>query len=174
MARASVLVLVSVGAFTALSDAPPTLAPTLPAFTLSDPLGRSFTDTQLSARGAIVVVTAPTLSQGDAQQAWSAALRTLEPGDAGPLRVMLEDMSQSWFRPIVLGKMKESYKPTSPLILLLDEGGLVRKALGVGEVVTVALAFAPGGKLVAVETSAGTAERAKRLLDAVRAGEGPR
>lgn len=164
---------VALGALAALAGPPSTLAPSLPALTLSDPLGRTFTDATLTARGAIVVATAPTLSQGDAQQAWSAALHALEPGEAGPVRVMLEDMSQSWFRPIVMAKMKEQYRPSSPLVVLLDEGGLIRKALGVGEATTVALAFAPGGKLVAAEAGPATKERAQKLLEAVRAAGAP-
>jgi hypothetical protein len=159
---------------TAAFGAPPSsFSPTLPAFRLVDPLGRTFSDAALSERGAIVIVTAPTLSQGDAQVAWSEALHVLEPGEQGPVRVMLQDMSQSWFRPIVMSKMKERYRADGPVVLLLDEGGVTRKALGVGEAVTMAFAVAPGGRVVAVETGAGTPERAKKLLDAVRAARKP-
>jgi hypothetical protein len=143
------------------------LARALPAFRLVDPLGRPFTDAELRERGAVVVVTAPTHSQGDAQYAWSAALRSLEVAADGPRLVLLEDMSQSWFRPLVLAKMRESYGPKARLVLLLDEGGLVRKALGVKEATTLALAIAPGGAIVAHETLAGTPVRAQRLLEAV-------
>lgn len=144
-------------------------AQTLPTFRLLDPLDRAFTSAQLAQRGAVVVVTAPTHSQGDAQQAWSDALDTLPADDKGPALVMLEDMSQSWFRGIVLSRMKASYQPGSRLLLLLDEGGRTRKALGVPEARTLAFAFGPGGKLMAVETGEANAERAKKLLEAARA-----
>lgn len=140
----------------------------VPTFRLLDPLGRSFSNDTVSERGAIIVATAPTHSQGDAQYAWSAALHGLPANSNGPLRIMLEDMSQSWFRPLVLAKMRESYRPTSPVLLLLDEGGLTRKALGVPEAATVAFAIAPGGAIVAVETGFATPERARRLLDLVQ------
>ncbi|MDP3500547.1 MAG: hypothetical protein Q8S33_09445 [Myxococcales bacterium] len=147
-------------------------AQTLPAFKLLDPLDRVFTHEPLVARGAVVVVTAPTHSQGDVQKAWSLALRSLPVEDKGPVLVMLEDMSQSWFRPIVLSRMKSSYRPTSRLWLLLDEGGVTRKALGVPEARTLAFAFGPGGKLMAVETGEPTPEGAKRLFEAARGAPG--
>lgn len=166
--KRSGLLLLSLLATSASGDATTAFAQALPAFKLVDPLGRAFTEAQLVERGAIVVATAPTLSQGDAQVSWSEALHSIEPGDKGPLRVMLQDMSQSWFRPIVMSKMKEHYKPNNPVVLLLDEGGVIRKALGVGEATTIAFAFAPGGKTVAVEAASGSPERAKKLLEAVR------
>lgn len=154
-------------AFGILAEPVAQYAATLPAFRLLDPLGRTFTHDILAHHGAIVVATAPTHSQGDAQYAWSAALHTVQPPTNGPMRVMLEDMSQSWFRPLVLAKMRETYRPTSSVILLLDEGGVTRKLLGVPEASTIAFAIAPGGAVVAIETASATPERAKRLLDAI-------
>lgn len=162
---AAILVLITSATW---ASSPASWAEALPAFRLLDPIGRTFTDAQLAERGAIVVVTAPTHSQGDAQQAWSDALHTLPADEKGPALVMLEDMSQSWFRPIVMARMKDSYRASSRLWLLLDEGGVTRKALGVGEAATVAFAFGPGGRLVAVEQGSASAERAKKLLEAVR------
>lgn len=138
----------------------------LPEIRLRDPLGQVFTGQELAARGVVVLVTAPNLSQGGAQEAWDAAFRGASRQPAGPAVVILEDMTQSWFRHIVLGRMKESYKPGAAIVLLLDEAGTTRKAFGVPENTTVAFAFAPGGKLAAVETALGTVERAQRLLRA--------
>lgn len=173
MRPAAVCLLVFAATTFAGADSPAPFAAALPSFRLVDPLGRTFTEANLTERGAIIIATAPTLSQGDAQVAWSEALHTLEPGEQGPVRVMLQDMSQSWFRPIVMSKMKEQYRADGPLVLLLDEGGVTRKALGVGDAVTVAFACAPGGRVVAVETGTGTPARAKKLLDAVRAARRP-
>ncbi|MBL8920381.1 MAG: hypothetical protein JNJ54_16055 [Myxococcaceae bacterium] len=171
MRSATPLALLVLAVTTAFGEPPPSFSRTLPSFRLVDPLGRTFSDAQLTERGAIVIVTAPTLSQGDAQVAWSDALHALEPGAQGPVRVMLQDMSQSWFRPIVMSKMKEHYRANGPVVLLLDEGGVTRKAFGVGEAVTMGFAIAPGGSVVAVETQVGTPDRAKKLLDAVRAAQ---
>lgn len=139
----------------------------LPQLKLADPLGTEFTQAQLSARGAVLVVTAPSYSQGGAQQAWSEAFKALERDAAGPTLVFLEDMSQSAFRPLVLSRMRAVYKP-GQYLLLLDEDGRVRESLGVSEDATVAFAFGPGGTLRAVETGAASAERAQALIEAAR------
>jgi hypothetical protein len=136
----------------------------LPDLRLKDPLGKEFTSSQLSERGVVVLVTAPNLSQGATQEAWDAAFRGAKRDPEGPAVVILEDMTQSWFRPLVLGRMKETYKPGASIVLLLDEVGTTRKAFGVPDNTTVAFAFAPGGKRVAVETAGATVERAQKLL----------
>jgi hypothetical protein len=149
----------------ALGDTPWPIA--LPQLRLADPFGHEVTDAQLVSHGLVVVATAPTQAQSEAQLGWHAALKGLTSAD-GPALAMLEDMSQSWFKPLVISRMKESWRPGSSTLLLLDESGVTRKALGVAENATVAFAFARGGKLVAVETGAPTAERAERLMRAAR------
>ena len=57
-----------------------------------------------------------------------------------------------------------------PPVLLLDETGDVRRALGVAENATVAFAFGPGGELLAVEQQPGTKDRAGRLWTVARGG----
>jgi hypothetical protein len=141
---------------------------TLPAFTLQDPLGKTFASAALVRRGLVVVVTAPTYSQGDAQESWDRAFDGLAWSEDGPTFAMVQDMSQSWFRKTVLGRMREKYDGKSPPWLLLDEDGSVRRAFGLEKNATVAFAFSPGGRRLAVETGAGTKERAERLLAAVR------
>jgi hypothetical protein len=138
----------------------------IPELKLNDPLGRSFSHLELGARGAVIVVTAPCLSQGDAQFAWDDAFKKAKPAVEGPAIAMLEDMSQSWFRPAVLARMKESYNKTARVLLLLDESGATRKSFGVPENATIAFAFNAEGKLVHVEKGAGTVERVQRLLKA--------
>jgi hypothetical protein len=142
--------------------------PALPTLSLFDPLGTQFSDAQLKPRGVVLVATAPIKTQGDTQKAWHDVLVAQATDKSGPAVVMLEDMSQSWFRPIVIAKMKETYRPGSRIVLLLDENGATRKSFGVTEDATVAFAFAPGGRLVAVETGAPSAERALKLLEAAR------
>jgi hypothetical protein len=140
----------------------------LPTLSLLDPLGAQFSDAQLKPRGVVLIATAPIKTQGDTQMAWHRALLAHTTETTGPAVVMLEDMSQSWFRPIVIARMKETYRPGSRIVLLLDENGATRKSFGVAEDATVAFAFAPGGKLVAVETGAPSPERALKLLEAAR------
>lgn len=167
MRRAVVVTLTLLSALAAAGE--PTPWPgALPALKLKDPLGREFTDAELKARGAVVVVTAPTHAQGGAQQAWNAALQAVKPGAQGPALVFVEDMSQSWFRAAVLAHMKNVYKPSAEQLLLLDEAGATRKAMGVPENATIAFAFAPGGRLVAVQTKEGTVARAEELVRAAR------
>lgn len=152
--------------FAAVAAASSAWPAALPQIRLSDPLGKEFTGTQLSQKGVVVLVTAPNLSQGGAQEAWDAAFRGAKRDPDGPAVVILEDMTQSWFRPLVLGRMKESYKPGASIVLLLDEAGTTRKAFGVPNDTTVAFAFSADGKLAAVETARATVERAQKLLTA--------
>ena len=139
----------------------------LPRLKLLDPLGTEFNDEQFKNRGVVLIATAPIKDQGDAQQAWHDALEA-HADKTGPAVVMLEDMSQSWFRPIVLARMTELHRPGAPIVLLLDESGATRKNFGVAENATVVFAFSPAGKLVAVETGPASPERALKLLDAAR------
>jgi hypothetical protein len=150
------------------SAAAPSWPAALPSLSLLDPLGTIFSDAQLKPRGVVVVATAPIKTQGDTQKAWHDALLAQATDKTGPAVVMLEDMSQSWFRPIVIAEMKKTYRSGSRIVLLLDENGATRKSFGVAEDATVAFAFAPGGKLVAVETGAASPERALKLLEAAR------
>lgn len=163
MSRAAAAFLVIASTLAAAGAASPWPG-ALPRLKLADPLGTEFTDEQLTARGAVFVVTAPTLSQGDTQQGWSAAFKDAPAGAV----VFLQDMTQSYFRPIVISRMKSAYRPGVGSVLLLDETGATRKALGVGENATVVFAFTAGGKLAAVETAGPSAERAERLLRAAR------
>jgi len=140
----------------------------LPGLRLPDQYGTEFADEPLKARGVVLVVTAPIAAQGDAQRAWHDALGASAADKSGPAVAMLEDMSQSWFRPMVVAEMKRQHPSGAPILLLLDESGATRKAFGVAENATVAFAFAPGGKLVAVETGPASPERALKLLHAAR------
>ncbi len=139
----------------------------LPRLRLLDPLGTEFSHEQLTPRGVVLIVTAPTQAQADAQQAWRDALHLHAKYTTGPAVVMIEDMSQSWVRPLVLARMKQVYRPGG-IVLLLDESGATHKSFGVAENSTVAFAFTRGGKLGAVETAPASHERALRLLEAAR------
>jgi hypothetical protein len=138
-----------------------------PSLRLADPHGVEFDEGSLRSRGVVVVATTPTHAQGDAQKAWHDALAPrLEP--TGPAIVILEDMSQSWFRSVAVETMKQRHQPGSPIALLLDENGATRRTLGVSENATVVFAFGPSGHLAAVQTGAASPERALELLDAAR------
>lgn len=159
-------------AFAAVAAGPASWPSVLPVLRHLDPHGEEFTEALLKERGAVLIATAPNLSQGGAQNAWNEAYRAVRRDAEGPVVVLLEDMSQSWFRHVVLARMKESYRRGQGMLVLLDESGSTRRALGVPENTTVAFAFAAGGALVAVETGQATAERFAKLLRAA-AGRAP-
>jgi len=132
-----------------------------PPFTLTDPRGRTFTEEALRGRSVVLVVTAPTLDQGDAQEAWSRCLDALEWPADGPFYAFLEDFSQSWFQDLALGQLRARYDP--PPWFLLDRDGSLRRALGVPEGTTLVLIYDARGLLVAVERGAPTPARARAL-----------
>jgi len=139
----------------------------LPAFSLQDVTGVAHTQADFLAHGGVIIVTAPRLSQSDRQVSWDDAVAALPVLPAGPRFAMVEDMSQSVLRGLVISTMKERYDPKRDPWLLLDEQGAVRKAFGLAEDMTVAFAFAPGGRRLAVETGPGSKERAAQLLKLV-------
>lgn len=120
----------------------------LPAFACKDPAGERHEIRELAkASGVVIVVTAPVLAQQSAQEGWSEQLLAKRPGD-GPSLVFLEDMSQSWFPSTARERMQKEFKPESLPLLLLDEEGEARRALGVGEDQTVVLVYDRTGTLV--------------------------
>jgi len=141
-------------------------APGLPAFSVKDCRGKVYTDFDFRARGLVLVVTAPTYAQGDAQKAWNRALDPLAWPEGGPYYAFLQDLSQSWFRGVALAEMRQRYDP--PPLLLVDEDGSVRAALGFPAGATLVAAYAPGGRLVGVETNGASAVRAKNLWGLAR------
>ena len=140
----------------------PRLGARLPDFALRDPAGTQFTSAQLAPKGLVLVVTAPTMDNRDAQRDWSEALQDARP-DGAPPPVFLEDMSASWFPGTALERMREKYRPGGDTLLLIDPEGRVREALNVEKGETVVLAFAPGGRLAFVETADPSPHRAQRL-----------
>jgi hypothetical protein len=135
----------------------------LPPFSLLDPRGRTFTSEDWKGRSVVLVVTAPTLDQGSAQEAWSRCLDALEWPAEGPVYAWLEDFSQSWFREVALGELRAKYDP--PPWFLLDPEGALRRALGVPEATTLVLVFDPRGVLVEVARGAPSPARARALRD---------
>ena len=133
----------------------------LPAFSLQDPRGRTFTAGDWKGRSVVLVVTAPTLDQGGAQESWSACLDPLEWPADGPVYAWLEDFSQSWFKDLAMGQLKAKYDP--PPWFLIDADGAVRRALGVPEGATWVLLYDAKGLLQAVERGAPTPARARAL-----------
>ena len=95
----------------------------LPEFSLRDPVGRLHTRATLARAGVVLVVTAPTLSEEDAQRGWEAQLRKARPPEARPRVAFVEDLDQSWFPDTAVEAMKESYVPGQDPVLLLDKLG---------------------------------------------------
>ena len=120
----------------------------LPSFTLADPSGEEHSSRELAAKGLILVVTTPTMDQGDAQKAWSKALGESRPSGSEVRLVFLQDMSQSWFEDTVRERLREEHEADEgSTLLLLDEEGEVRAKLGVPEDATQVLVYGPQGEL---------------------------
>lgn len=164
-ARKVILVLILsllLGAFgAARADGPKSL----PRRSLLDPRGASHALDALTAggRGVILVVTAPTVDQERAQRGWDEALVAARPADAAARVVFLEDLSQSWFKSVARAAMKKDFVPDREPLLLVDEDGATREALGVGKAATVVLVFDKAGALVATHTEAPSRPVAARV-----------
>jgi len=148
--------------------APAAFTPALPAFALEDPRGtRHERDALLAEGGLLLVVTAPILAAGDAQEAWNDALAAAAP--SGGRWLLVEDVSQSSFPGTALDRMREEFDPARPPLLLLDQDGALRTGLGVAEEATVVLVYDAKGALVhsdATEASTAGAASAWKALAA--------
>ncbi len=164
-ARKVILVLILsllLGAFGSARAEPPQA---LPRRTLADPRGAPHALDALTAggRGVILVVTSPTVDQEKAQRGWDDALIAARPANAAARVVFLEDLSQSWFKSIARAAMKKDFVPDREPLLLIDEDGATREALGVEKATTVVLVFDARGALVATHTEAPSQPAATRV-----------
>ena len=139
----------------------------LPQFVLADPNGKMHARSELLKGGLVLVVTAPTYHTEKAQRAWGDLLPAAQPKGKGRL-VFLEDMTASSFKDTAKKQMRKEFKEGVPPLLLLDEDGHVRTALGVPKDETWILAFAAGGQQRLVEKGAPSAAAAQRLWAAVQ------
>ena len=119
----------------------------LPEFSLQDPRGKVFTKKDILGDGAVLVVTAPTLSNKKDQEDWAQDLKETKKKGRGRL-VFLEDMSPSAFKGKARSEMKKRDDPGEDPLLLIDPEGELRKKLGVEEGDTVVLAYDKKGRLV--------------------------
>jgi hypothetical protein len=139
----------------------------LPDFRLEDPAGAFHTRDVLARGGLVLVVTAPIITAERAQRGWDEHLgRERPPATSGRL-AFLEDLSQSWVKPMVLIAMRREYVAGKEPVLLLDTDGAVRKALGVAKGATTVFVFDATGASRATETGPPTSEAARRLWAAI-------
>ena len=101
---------------------------------LDDPTGASHSQQDIAGKVVVAIFSAPTMSQGDAQERWSDLLAD-EPASKLPTSIFLalvEDMSQAGiFKGMALDDMKKQFtKGTRPLVVL-DQTGAFFKAFGV-------------------------------------------
>ena len=145
----------------------------LPDFNLRDPAGTSHTR-GVCRNGAVIIATAPTLKHGDRQREWQQTLkeRFADWAPNGPALILLEDMTQSWFKSKALKKMREKYVSGKQPILLIDEQGAVRRALEAKKNAlknrTVVLVYDPDGKLVHWEREEVKAADVSKIIDLVK------
>jgi hypothetical protein len=124
----------------------PVTARPLPTFKLLDPAGKAYSRDDVLVGGLVMVVTAPTYSNQDAQEEWSEYLSADKPVDSH--LVFVEDMDAAMFASFARSAMKNRYKPGQPIILLQDEHGDVPRALGVDKGATVVFVYDRRGMLV--------------------------
>jgi len=146
-------VLVGPTAWRETSAAKASAGASLPQFVLADPNGKKHASGELLKGGLVLVVTAPTYHTEKAQRAWGDLLPAAQPKGKGRL-VFLEDMTASSFKDTAKKQMRKEFKEGVPPLLLLDEDGHVRTALGVPKDETWILAFAAGGQQRLVEKGA--------------------
>lgn len=142
-------------------------AKALPALSLKDPLGKTYTTKTLVKKGLVLVVTAPILSNENDQKGWDEQLRRAKHGGAGRL-VFLQDMTPSDFKDIAIDQMKKDYRPGVEPLLLLDHDGKVRISLGVGEKATVVLVYNSSNRLVYAETGPPSAGSAQKIWNSLK------
>ncbi len=135
---------------------------TLPDFSLKDPAGKTFTKKDILKNGAVVVITAPILSNKSAQEGWDKVLEAVHGGHKGKL-VLVEDMTPSMFKKAALKGMRKDYRPGKEPILLIDNDGTLRKKLGVERKKTVVFAFDHNGKMMHKEAGKPNSAAAKKL-----------
>ena len=139
----------------------------LPQFVLADPDGKKHASGEILKGGLVLVVTAPTYHTEKAQRAWGDLLPAAKPKGKGRL-VFLEDMTASSFKGTARKQMRKEFQEGMPPLLLLDEDGHVRTALGAPKDETWILAFDAGGQQRLVEKGAPSAAAAKRLWAAAQ------
>jgi hypothetical protein len=143
--------------------APTGAAAELPDFSLKDPAGVVHTHRTLLERGAILVVTIPNIKHGEIQSHYLKHLNRRLPPD-GPRLVIVEDLSQSSVRGLAVRRMKTTYRSGESTLLLLDEDGSLRRAVGVPIDETVVLVFDTQGQLLQRAAGWSTADE---IADAV-------
>jgi hypothetical protein len=118
----------------------------LPDRTLEAPDGRRHSTVALAARGAVFVVAPATLSSVDDQRDWGTHLDATRSGPAA--LVFVEDLGPSWFEDTVKEEMRKQYVSGGRVVMLLDEEGALREALGVPEGDVVVLVYSAERRLL--------------------------
>lgn len=122
------------------------LVPRLPDLTLEAPDGGRHSTVALAARGAVFVVAPATLSSVDDQRDWGTHLDATRSGP-GAL-VFVEDLGPSWFEGTVREELRKQYVSGGGVVMLLDEEGELREALGVPEGDVVVLVYSADRRLL--------------------------
>jgi len=139
----------------------------LPDFSLLDPQGGSHSSAELLGKGLVVLVTAPTLHEKDAQVGWIKLLIAAKGSNKGNF-VLIEDITASAFKGIARGDMKKDWKPGDIPLLLIDETGKTREAFGMAKDTTKVFVYDKGGNLIYSESSPPSAALAKSVWDKLR------
>ena len=140
----------------------------LPSFNLPDPSGASHTNAELNGKKTIIVVTVPTKEQGGNQKAWVSGIIEQNPGAGKDYNlILLQDMTQSGNKEMVMDNLKKSWKPGNPTLILVDDAATFRSALeaqrGLMTDKTTVLVYDESGKLVYFDRTKPTVTAVKAL-----------
>ncbi|MCW8131107.1 MAG: hypothetical protein KIS92_12230 [Planctomycetota bacterium] len=141
----------------------------LPAFKLADPAQKEHAQSEVSERGAVVIVTIPNVKHAAVQDQWARWITKKGWNKDGPRLVFIEDVGQMGdgkIKETAREKLKEQYRPGKNPLILLDEKSDVRKALGVNIDETVVLLVNAKGEIVKSWEGEPTLEAAKEIVEA--------
>jgi hypothetical protein len=159
----------------------------VPDFEVPDVMGVSHKARQLyRSNGAVIMLTVPNLTQYEKQKRWARWLKKEGyPTSNGPRCILLQDISQQpSYRERVTKMMREKAEEEKHLVMIMDEGGALRKKFGVLENETVILVVDADGKVIhheaddvepELESARRVAAQLQRLQEAktTRAGARP-
>jgi hypothetical protein len=139
-------------------DKGPRFSDRLPAFVLEDPRGQRHSRDEIMGKdGVVVVATSPLL--GSSGDAWIDVLNKTAP--TGARVVVIQDLGTGAVRDLSIQKLRKEYAEDGKTMVLIDDGGMVRRELGVPVGRTVVLSYDSMGDLVHSDQGTASKDRAR-------------
>ena len=102
---------------------------TLPDFKLKDPRGGVHTRAEFLGKKIVIVMSVPTKEQGGAQKGWVEGIQEQNSGSEDYSLILVEDMTQSGNRELVMDALKRNWIPGNLPLILVDDTGSFRHSL---------------------------------------------